>query len=170
MARPIFNVSANLTALASSATIAAAEFQQVLVRAFEEGGGGEARIFNQMGVYAQQMAREVLELDPELIAQEIQEDVNVAESGIGKQIDFVVRSAESAAEASKTFLIEVKYALPRVPSEQLTRMASQVNNAVATGIGKVVLWSLQQPTIQQIKLAYSAIGANAGPSPVCIGS
>ena len=156
-----FSISANLTAMASAVTIAASEFQGELVQAFEEGGGAAQAIFKQMGAYAQDMAREVLELDPELVSQEIEENVNVAESGAGRQVDFLVRSAESAGETAEQLFIEAKYALPRVSGEPLTRLVNQVNNAVATGQGKVVLWSLQQPSLQQVKFVYNAIGTNA---------
>jgi hypothetical protein len=156
-----FSISANLGALSAGVTIAAAEFQTALSESFEEGGGSAGRIFDQLGEYAQNVAREVLELDPDLISQEIEENVNVAESGIGKQVDFVVRGAESAGEAAEQLIIEAKYALPRVSGDALTRLVNQVNNAVATGQGKVVLWFLQQPSLQQVKLVYNAIGTNA---------
>lgn len=85
----------------------------------------------------------------------------MAESGAGRQVDFLVRSAESAGETAEQLFIEAKYALPRVSGEPLTRLVNQVNNAVATGQGKVVLWSLQQPSLQQVKFVYNAIGTNA---------
>jgi RHS repeat-associated protein len=156
-----FSIASNLSALGGAATIAAVEFQQVLVEAFEDGGGAVGRLFNQMGEYAENVAREVLELDPQLISQEIEEDVSVAGTGIGRQIDFLIRGAKSAGEFGEQLLLEVKYALPRVSGEALSRLTAQLNNAIASGKGQAVLWSLQNPGIQQVKLVLSSMGPNA---------
>jgi hypothetical protein len=107
------------------------------------------------------MAPEVLELDPELVSQEIEEDVNIAEKGLGRQIDFIVRSAEASDGTAKEILMEVKYSLPRAAGRQLARLVNQLNNALTTGRGQVVVWSLQQPGLQQLKLLYNALGPKA---------
>lgn len=67
-------------------------------------------------------------------------------------IDVFLRLGERAA------WIEMKFGLPWKWGEPLTRLTDQLRQALATGEGEVVLWSLKEPVVRQLSLLKHALG------------
>jgi RHS repeat-associated protein len=117
---------------------------------FEEGGAVLGNFWRSLGANAENYARLVLG-NPEAAVVERQ-----VLTGLGRvNVDFLVTIGEESA------MVEAKYALPRVAGSSLTRLVRQVTSAVASGQGKVVLWSLVEPGPAQISLVTRALGGAA---------
>jgi hypothetical protein len=71
-------------------------------------------------------------------------------------IDYVVKFGD------KTAWLEMKYGLPWKWGEPLVRLVDQAKQALATGRGEVVVWSLKEPVARQLNLVRDALGTDAG--------
>lgn len=113
--------------------------------AFGAGGAAIGKYWNQIGAFAQDAGRKILDQIP---------NANVVEN-TRKGIDFVVSVGNRFAQ------IEAKWSLTLKSSEALERLVGQVWEAYYTGRGQVVVWSLREPTIQQLRRVTLAIGSIA---------
>jgi RHS repeat-associated protein len=123
---------------------------QQIASAFAAGGTAVGRLWQSLGDYAEKTAMEVFSLFKG-------SGLNY-EPGyrIGKRvIDFLVNLGDKFAT------IEVKWGLPRVLGPAMTRLVGQVNAMVGTGKGQAVLWTLREPTKQQLNLVISQLGEAA---------
>lgn len=70
-------------------------------------------------------------------------------------IDFVLRYGQRVMD------LEVKYKLPDRAGEALTRMVSQAQSSVAAGQAQTVIWTYKEPTLQELQLVTTQLGAAA---------
>jgi hypothetical protein len=70
-------------------------------------------------------------------------------------VDFSLRLGEKVMD------IEVKYKLPDKAGAQLTRLVSQAESALTVGEGRVVVWTLKEPTVSELSRVTTALGNNA---------
>ena len=104
-----------------------------------------------LGRYTEGVVRTILNLNPRLNL--IVRNFNT----VGKRsVDFYLKSKDGLSA-----LLEVKYTLARAGTTSFTRMINQLNAAVQTGQGQVVLWSLREPPIVAVEEALIALGPNA---------
>ena len=140
----------SIAALAVAAQVQIARLSLQVGAAFAVGGLGAAwRVWRTMGVYAQTVARQVIVRYGR---------VTIAQ---GRQIinripDYLL----TASNGLKAWL-EIKWNLPSRSGEALTRLVGQVTEAWQTGKGQVVVWSLREPTLQQIRLVHGHLGVLA---------
>ena len=148
-----FQLPASLTALSGAVTVAISNFGARLAPAFARGGPVLGRLFQELGRYGQAVGQEVL-----LTYQRLRPALQIfPETPAGRRvIDFFVRMGQRSA------WIEMKYGLPWSEGEALTRLVDQVRQALATGQGQAVLWSLREPVARQIGLVTNALGSSAG--------
>lgn len=146
------SLPSQLTAVATSVALAIQNMSAQLRVAFAIGGTQVGHLFNAFGKLAESAARQVLGLHPSMI-------VNTGRAiitGSGRRvIDFFLEVGNSSA------WLEVKYSLPRA-GEALSRLVGQVQSALSSGQGQVVVWSLREPTLRQLQIVYQAIGQQAG--------
>lgn len=148
-----FQLPSTLAALSGAVTVALANFGARLAPAFSQGGPVLGQFFQSIGRYAQvtgfqilqyyQRLRPGLEIVPEKLART-------------RVIDSFLRLGDKAA------WLEMKYGLPWKWGEALSRMADQARQALATGEGEVIVWSLREPVVRQLNLAREALGSDAG--------
>jgi RHS repeat-associated protein len=115
-------------------------------QAFAAGGVVLGRYLNNIGAIAEQLAEDTLQLFPRL---DVDQDVEVEG---GRVVDFVVSLGERAA------YIEAKYRIAETRGAALTRLIGQLNGALGEGDGKVILWSLREPTTTAINLLRQTLG------------
>jgi RHS repeat-associated protein len=151
------SIGGQLSALAGQMTTYIGTVSARLTLAFAGGGLAVGRLFNQLGEVAENVAYKVITLNPDLVSEEIEEDVAVAEEGIGRSVDFFVRGTQVARQ----LFLEVKYGLPYKAGPALTRLTAQLQNALDTGRGRVVLWTLKDPGLAQINLVLQTLGSKA---------
>jgi RHS repeat-associated protein len=140
-----------LSALSGAVTVFLSNFGATLTNAFRQGGPVLGEFFQNLGrfaqgtgmevIYAYQRFRPALQVLPQRLA------------GSGTRvIDVFLRLGDRAA------WIEMKFGLPWKGGETLTRLVDQVRQALATGEGEVVLWSLKEPVTRQLSLLRGALG------------
>jgi RHS repeat-associated protein len=143
------NTMAFETQLASRAIFA--QLRATFARGAATGGpigAAIGKLFYDLGKVAERAAGQILSLHPRVII-----DTGVRFGN--RVLDFVARVGDDVA------IIESKYSLPIAEGESLTRLVGQVNQAVSSGAGQVVLWSLKDPTMAQLRLTFQALGATA---------
>src|SRR5262249_32074261 len=115
--------------------------------AFSAGSAAVGTFFVSIGIYAQNAARQIIQLfttiNSEQVYEEIEANVPVIFQNSRRVIDFFVRAKDGVSN----LLIEVKYGLPRVSGPALSRLVGQITNAVGSGkAGQVVIWTLRSPS------------------------
>ena len=135
-------------------TVFLSNFNAQIQRAFQQGGPVLGEFFQNIGtygqatgmevIYAYQRFRPALEVLPQRLA-----------TGGTRVIDCFVRLGDRAA------WIEMKFGLPWKWGEPLTRLVDQAKQALATGEGEVVIWTLREPVIRQLTLLKDALGNDA---------
>jgi RHS repeat-associated protein len=126
-----------IQALQTRATLFISSVGTGIIRAFQNGTIGN--FWRGLGEKAEQFAEAVLALKPDLL---VTRNPAVA----NRFIDFFVRLNDRAA------FIEVKYSLPARLGPSMDRLVGQVNAAVNSNQGQVVVWTLKEPTLAQVRL------------------
>ncbi len=97
----------------------------------------------------------------EYVARQVMTDYGRVTVARGTQIvrhipDFLLRSSNGIR-----VWVEVKWNLPWQTGQALTRLVGQVTEAWSTKKGQVVVWTLREPTLRQLQLVHTHLGALA---------
>ncbi len=136
------SIQSEIQALAIRATAFIGSVGPAIQRAFTNGTIGN--FWQKLGQRSEQFAEAVLALKPNLT---VTRNIPVA----NRFIDFFVKNGE------RTAFIEVKYSLPSKVGPSMTRLVGQVNSAASSNQGQVVLWTLKEPTQNQVRLVVSQV-------------
>ncbi|MEO5959064.1 MAG: RHS repeat-associated core domain-containing protein, partial [Opitutaceae bacterium] len=120
----------------------------MIVPAFAAGGAAIGRVWNQLGVAAQNAAQSVLMLFSKL---NLTAQIPVA----NRVIDFALRVGNQVA------LLEAKYKIPLGVGDSMNRLVGQLNAGISSGQGQVVLWTFKEPTVAEVERLYAQMGAQA---------
>jgi hypothetical protein len=147
-----FSLSSSLTALSGAVTVALANFGARIAPAFSQGGPVLGQLFQDIGRYAQTTGFQVLQY-----YQRVRPGLQVfPDQRAGTRvIDAVLKLGD------RTAWLEMKYGLPWKWGEPLVRLVDQVKQALATGEGEVIVWSLKEPVVRQLNLVKDALGNDA---------
>jgi RHS repeat-associated protein len=110
-----------------------------IAAAFASGGTAVGRLWNMLGAFAENTFRQILALRPDIV-------VNLGPKVSNRVIDFCLQSGNKVA------IVEVKYGLPWRRGDSLARLVDQLTKVSANRQDQLVLWTLKEPTIQQINL------------------
>ena len=125
-----------------------------LTAAFRAGGSAIGRLWNALGNYAQSICQQILNARSDLM-------INHGQRAGPRILDFLVQKGNNMA------MLEVKWGLPRRLGESLSRLVSQMTAAVqnmpaaqggAAARQQVVLWTLREPSVQQVNLVCRELG------------
>jgi RHS repeat-associated protein len=131
------SIISEIQALHIRATAFVSSVGVMIQRAFQNGTIGN--FWRQLGENAERFAEAVLAMKPNLI---VERNLPVA----NRFIDFFVRLGDRSA------FIEVKYSLPAKLGPSMDRLVAQVTAATNSNQGQVVVWTLKEPTMAQVRL------------------
>ena len=144
-----------MVTIAGIATTASGYVSSVAVQVpqiFKIGGRPLGMFFQEVGATAQsfgyQVVQQIQRLAPAL---RVEFDV----TRLNRVIDYTLRMGGRAMD------LEMKYRLPDRAGQAVDRLVSQVQASISAGEGQTVIWSLKEPTLQEIRFVMRELGNSA---------
>ncbi len=150
-----FNLASLTTSIGTIATLLGQQVSAIVQRAgpaFAAGGRQAGLILQEFGALAQNTAYQVIRI-VETSAANLRIVENIQRGT--RFIDFSLQYGQRLMD------LEVKYKLPSRTGEALTRLVSQAQSSVAVGKAQTVIWTLKEPTLQEVQLVTRQLGEAA---------
>jgi RHS repeat-associated protein len=150
-----WNLNSLLVTAGTITTLASQQLATLVQRtgpAFQAGGRQLGLILQEFGFLAQNTALRVIRL--------FQASVNnlrlIENMQRGSRvIDFTLQYGQRVMD------LEAKYKLPSQTGEALSRLVAQAQASIAAGQAQTVIWTLKEPTLQELQLVTQQLGSAA---------
>jgi len=150
-----FNLASLTASIGTIATLAGQQLSAIVQRTgpmFQAGARQAWEARQLFGRFAENTANQVIRLVQSSVSSlGVQENIQRG----SRFIDFALRYGQRVMD------LEVQYKLPDRAGEALSRMVSQAQASVAAGEAQTVIWTFKEPTLQELQLVTTQLGAAA---------
>jgi len=150
-----FNLNSLMVSVTTIGVLAGQQLSAIFQRTgpmFQAGGRQVWAARQMFGRFAENTANQVIRLVQSSVTNlGVQENVQRG----SRFIDFELRYGQRVMD------LEVKYKLADTAGKALTRMVSQAESSIAAGEAQTVIWTFKEPTLQELQLVTTQLGAAA---------